>query len=117
VSIAGPLTLDGGGDPDAKFVIKVNGALTITAGAVMDLTNGARSCNVFFLANGAITSGASTTIKGTLFSKAGAVGLAADVNLEGRMFSQSGAITMGLNAVASPPPCASTIGVFLRIWL
>ena len=112
VSIAGPLTLDGGGDPNARFVIKINGALTVTAGATMSLTNGARSCNVFFLANGAITCGAGATVKGTLFSKVGAVGLAANVNLEGRMFSQSGAITIGANAIASPPPCASTIGVF-----
>jgi hypothetical protein len=111
-SIGGALTLDAQGDPDAFWVVKINGALTVTAGATMTLINGAKSCNVFFLANGAITSGAGAILKGTLFSKVGAVGLAADVQLEGRMFSQSGAITMGLGAIASPPPCTSTIPVF-----
>jgi hypothetical protein len=111
-NIAGQLTLDGGGDPDARFVIKANGALTIDAGAEIILTGEARSCNVFFLINGAITAAAGAIIKGTLFSKAGAVGLAANCVLEGRMLTMGGAITMALGAVASPPPCATTIQVF-----
>jgi uncharacterized repeat protein (TIGR01451 family) len=111
-SIGGALTLDGGGNPNAFFVIKMNGALTVGAGSVVTLINGAKSCNVFWIANGAVSVAANANVKGTLFSLVGAVGLGADVVLEGRMFTMSGAITFGVGAIASPPPCVSTIPIF-----
>ena len=111
-SVAGALTLDGGGNPNAIFVIKMNGALTITAGAKISLTNGTKSSNVFFVINGAISVAAGAEVKGTLFSKAGAVGLGAGVILEGRMLSLAGALTMGIGSSATPPPLTSTIQIF-----
>jgi len=111
-SIGGALTLDGGGDPDAFFVIKFYGAMTVGAGAVVNLTNGTQSCNVFYIADGAISVAADANIKGTLFAKVGAVGLGANVILEGRMLTMAGAITTGVGAVASPPPGVSTIPIF-----
>ncbi|MFT6780554.1 MAG: putative repeat protein (TIGR01451 family), partial [Saprospiraceae bacterium] len=111
-SIGGSLTLDGGGDPNAFFIIKFNGALTGTAGATITLTGGVQSCNIFWLVNGAISIGAGADLKGTLFSKSGAVGLGANVLLEGRMFSMSGAITYGTGSVAVKPSCTSTIPIF-----
>jgi hypothetical protein len=111
-SIGGNLTLDGGGDPDAFFIIKTNGALTAAAGTNMILTGGVLPCNVFFIANGAITAAAGSNVKGTLFSRIGAVNLAANANFEGRMFTFSGAITVtGANATLPiftntiPIPC------------
>jgi hypothetical protein len=111
-SIGGNLTFDGGGNPDAFFIVKTNGALTAAAGTNMILTGGAQSCNIFFLTNGAITAAAGSIIKGTLFSKLGAVGLAASAQLEGRMFSLSGSITLAAGSSATPPPSTSTIPVF-----
>ncbi|MFT5602461.1 MAG: hypothetical protein ACI9N1_002717, partial [Flavobacteriales bacterium] len=111
-SIGGALTLDGGGDPNAYFVIKCNGALTVGAGSTVTLINGAQSCNVFWIAEGAISVGANAVVKGTLFAHIGAVGLGADVNLEGRMLSLEGAISIGVGSVAIAPSCISTIPVF-----
>jgi hypothetical protein len=111
-SIGGALTLDGGGNPDAFFVIKMNGAMTVGAAAAITLINGAKSCNVFWIINGAISVAAAADIKGTLFSKTGAVGLGAGTLLEGRMLTMSGAITLGIGAIATLPPCASTIPIF-----
>ena len=111
-SIGGQLTLDGGGNPNAFFVIKFYGAMTIGAGAVVNLTNGTKSCNVFWIAEGAISVAADARIKGTLFAKIGAVSLGAGVILEGRMLTLEGAITTGVNAIAGPPSCISTIPVF-----
>ncbi len=111
-SVGGALTLDGGGDPNAVFVIKMNGAFTVGAGATVSLTNGTKSSNVFWLISGAISVAAGADVKGTLFSKAGAVGLGADVALEGRMLSMAGAITMGIGSSATPPPDPSTIQIF-----
>jgi hypothetical protein len=111
-SIGGALMLDGGGNPDAFFIIKMNGALTVGAGATVTLTNEAKSCNVFWVINGAITVAADADVKGTLFAKAGAVGLGAGVLLEGRMLTMGGAITLGIGAIASAPPGVSTIPIF-----
>ena len=111
-SIGGTLTLDGGGNPNAYFVIKYYGAMTVGASAVVNLTGGTKSCNVFWIAEGAISVAANANIKGTLFAKIGAVGLGAGVVLEGRMFTLEGAITTGANAIAGPPPGISTIPIF-----
>ena len=111
-SISGALTLDGGGDPDAVFVIKINGALTVTAASTASLVNGAKSSNVFWLVNGAISVGAGAQVIGTLFSKAGAVGLGAGVILEGRMLTLGGALTMGVGSSATIPPLPCTIPIF-----
>ncbi len=111
-SITGALTLNGGGNPNAVFVIKMNGALTIDAGATVSLTNGAKSSNVFFIVNGAISVAAGANVKGTLFSKAGAVGLGENVILEGRMLSLAGALTMGVGSSATIPPLPCTIPIF-----
>jgi hypothetical protein len=81
-SIGGTITLDGGGDPDAFFIIKYQGAMTVGANAEVILSNGTQSCNVFWIAEGAISVGADAVIKGTLFGKTGAVGLGADCDLE-----------------------------------
>jgi hypothetical protein len=111
-SIGGALTLDGGGDPDAFFVIKYYGALTVGAGATIELINGTQSCNVFFIADGAISVAASVNLKGTLFSKVGAVGLGTNTILEGRMLTMEGAITAGAGSTVGPPPGTCTIPIF-----
>ena len=90
----------------------MNGALTISAGATVSLTNETKSSNVFFIVDGAISVAAGAEVKGTLFSKSGAVGLGANVNLEGRMLSLAGAITMGVGSSATQPPLPSTIPIF-----
>jgi hypothetical protein len=110
-SIGGELTLDGGGNDDAFFVIKFLGAFTVGANAKVNLTNGTQSCNVFYIVDGAISVAAGADIKGTLFSKGGAVGLGAGVQLEGRMFTMAGAITFGIGASAVPPPGTTTIPI------
>ena len=114
-SVGGNLILDGGGDPDAFFIIKFLGAFTAGAGAEVTLTNGTKSCNVFFISGGAISVAANANIKGTLFSKVGAVGIGAGTVLEGRMLTMAGAITTGVGAIVSPPSCKSTIPVFCEV--
>jgi hypothetical protein len=111
-NIGGTLILDGRGDPDAFFVIKSNGALTVDAHAKILLAGSTQSCNVFFIANGAITLAANSSIIGTLFSKVGAVGLGANCILEGRMFSMEGAITTGAGSNVKPPVGTASIPIF-----
>lgn len=95
VSLAGTLTMDGGGDTNSVFIIRMVGALTTGALTTVVLTNGARARNIFWVCEAAIALAANTIMKGTLISHAGAVSMAAGSDLEGRMFTLAGAITLG----------------------
>ena len=101
-SIAGALTLDGAGDPDALFVIRATGAFNTGAGVTVTLVNGASAKNVFWVADGAIGLGASTAIEGTLLSYGSAVAVGANCSVTGRLFTRSGAISFGEGTLALP---------------
>ncbi|WP_432671236.1 ice-binding family protein [Flavobacterium sp. SM2513] len=106
-SIAGSLILDGGGNPDALFIIRGTGAFTTGSGTVVSLTNGANANNVFWVSEGAMSTGAPTTMKGTLIAHDAAVALGANTDLEGRMMSTIGALTMGAGSVLTAPSGSS----------
>jgi hypothetical protein len=103
ISIAGILTLDGGGDSNSVFIIRGTGAFTTGAGATVNLINGASSNNIFWMSEEALSTGANTTLKGTLVSPAGAIGLGAGTNLEGRMFTKLGALSIGASSILNQP--------------
>ena len=67
---AGVLTLDAGDDADAVFIFQIGGALSIGAGAQVNLVHGANPCNVFWAINGATTIGANATFAGTVMATA-----------------------------------------------
>lgn len=93
-SVAGNLTLDAQGNPDAVFIFKIGGAFTTGAGATVMLTNGATIANVFWVVDGAIAMAASTTICGTLISNNGAVSMGDQGFINGRLYSTAGAISI-----------------------
>lgn len=101
-SIAGTLTLDGGGDPDALFAIRATGAFNTGSGVNVTLVNGATAKNVFWVADGAIGLGASTTIQGTLFSHGSAVAVGATCTVTGRLLTTLGAISFGAGTLSLP---------------
>ena len=101
-SVAGTLILDAQGDPNAIFIFKIAGAFTTGASATVLLVNGASACNIFWVAEGAISMATLTTMKGTLIAHPGAVSMGALCNLEGRMFSTTGAVSVyGVVAINS----------------
>jgi len=110
-SLAGTLILDGQNDSDAVFIFRFNGAFAIAAQANVVLINGARACNVFWIAEGALSMGAFTNMKGTALSHNGACSMATNGNFEGRMLSTSGAVSFSTGVIfltpqyfpASPP--------------
>lgn len=112
-SIQGILTLDGGGDPDALFVIRVAGALTSVAASQVVLTNGAIAGNVFFVSQGATALGANTIFRGTALAVGGAAGIGNGGILDGRLLSTLGAVTTDTNVVTQPG--ATTTPVVLGV--
>jgi len=100
-AIQGALTLDGGGDPNALFVIRVAGALTSVAGSTITLTNGAQAKNVFWRSAGATALGANTIFRGTALAVGGAAGIGNGGVLNGRLLSTLGAVTTDTNIVTN----------------
>jgi len=96
-SIAGTLTLDAGGDPAALFVFRSAGALTTGAGATIVLAGGATSKNVWWVAEGAISTGNNATIRGSLLSNQAANTPGSGATVEGRVLAVNGAI--GVNNI------------------
>jgi hypothetical protein len=103
-SVAAVLNLDAQGNPNAVFIFKFGGAFTTGASTVINLLNGAISCNVYWVAEGAIAMAASTNMKGTLIANNGAISMGAGGILDGRMFSTAGAVAVN-GVSASLPAC------------
>ncbi|MFB0997236.1 MAG: ice-binding family protein, partial [Flavobacteriales bacterium] len=96
-SLSGTITLDGKGDPDAIFVLRFGGAITVAAQSTIILINGAKRCNVFWIGGagnttGAIDIGAGSVLKGTFMSHGGACNSGEGVFLAGRQLSTGGAV-------------------------
>jgi len=101
-SIAGSLTLDGEGDPDALFIVKAIGAFNTGASVTVTLINGAAAQNIYWIAETAIGLGAGTVIQGTIFSNGGAVAVGSGSDVTGRLLTNNGALAVGVSTVSLP---------------
>lgn len=112
-AIQGILTLNGGGDPNALFVIRVAGALTSVAASQVVLTNGAQAKNVFFVSQGATALGANTVFRGTALAVGGAASIGNSSVVGGRLLSTIGAVNTDTSVVTQPgaTTTAVTLGV------
>jgi hypothetical protein len=98
LSMTADLTLDGGDDPNAVFIIRTAAALDTTATVHVNLTRGARACNIFWVVGAATTLGAGTTFKGNIISFQ-AITLGAGTTIDGRAFSVTAAVTMASSTI------------------
>ena len=118
-SVGGTLILDAQGNANAVFIFKIGGALTTGASSIISLINGASSCNVYWVAEGAISMAASTQMKGTLIANNAANSMGAGCTLEGRLFSTTGAISTN-TSTAKLPVCGlvapAWVGVISTDW-
>ena len=109
-SINGDVILDGGGDNKAVFIFKFQGAFTAATASRILLTGGTRAANVFWIAEGAISTGTGCTIVGTFIAHPGAVTIGDGGSLVGRMLSTTGAVSFS-GGNAELPIGASTIPI------
>jgi hypothetical protein len=112
-AIQGILTLNGGGDPNALFVIRVAGALTSVAASQVVLTNGATANNVFWVSQGATALGANTIFRGTALAVGGAATIGNGGIVDGRLLSTIGAVNTDTSLVTQPG--ATTTPVVLGV--
>ena len=99
-SIAGTLTLNGG--PTDLFVFRGVGALTTSNHAEIVLTGGATSNNVFWVSQGAISTGTNVTLKGSFIANQAANDPGAGLTLQGRILTINGAISINTATITAP---------------
>lgn len=114
------LTLDGGNDPNALFIFKIQGPFSTTVNAKVKLTHGAMACNVFWKVEGLVSIAAGTSMVGTIIANNAAIHLNINDTLEGRALSTTGAVSVdgvlayipkGCGSVTLNGPTAPTLGV------
>jgi hypothetical protein len=98
--LTGILTLDGGGNPNATFVIQVASALT-TAGSV-NLIGGADAKNVYWQIGSSATIGTGSLMKGNIVALT-SITLVDAATLLGRALARNGAVTLGTNNAITLP--------------
>ena len=109
-SLTGNLILDGQGNTDGLFIIKIDGALSTAASSTIRLINGASCDRVYFQVNGAVILETNSTFVGIILAN-GAISLMEGAVLRGRALSREGAIALHNNRIAAPvlpKPTATT---------
>ncbi|HEX8545587.1 MAG TPA: ice-binding family protein [Cytophagaceae bacterium] len=103
------VTLDAQNNPNAVFLIKINGAFSTTVNSKVKLVNGAQAKNVYWAVKGAATIAGNSTFAGTVMNE-GAVGsLGSGVKLDGRALTVAGALnTSAMHATAQTDGCLVT---------
>jgi hypothetical protein len=111
-TITGTLTLDGGGNSNSLFVFRNAGAFSTGASANVLLINGAQSNNVWFVSEGASSTGASAIISGSMLSNQAAVSTGAGTRIQGRILAINGAAGLGAASIVTAPvgTSVSTLG-------
>ncbi|HEY0045779.1 MAG TPA: ice-binding family protein [Flavobacterium sp.] len=106
-SLNGTLNLDAENDPNAVFIIQINGAFSSAAASQVVLLNGALACNVFWKVEGQIELATNTLMKGNMIADNAAIILNSGVQIEGRALTTTGAVTINGSTVRIPLGCGS----------
>ena len=114
-TLGGTLTLDGGGDPDAVFIIQIGSTITTAANSAVILTGGAQACRVTWLIGSSATLGANTSFRGDVLAHTSITAVAGTA-VDGRLLAIGGAVTLDTNTVTAttclpPVTTTSTTGV------
>ncbi|OFY52023.1 MAG: hypothetical protein A2W85_11350 [Bacteroidetes bacterium GWF2_41_31] len=107
-TLNGDLILDGGGDPNALFIIKIGGAFATGASSNVILIDSADLCNVYWQIGGQFDLGDGSVFRGTAIVD-GAINLLGTSSLLGRGLSRAGAISLNNNIVNFLPAAAGNI--------
>jgi Ice-binding-like len=110
-SMTSNIILDGQNDCKSIFIFITPAAMNTTAGTSITLINGAKASNVYWVAGGAITIGASSNLAGNFLSSA-AVTVGASTSVNGRFLAMQ-AVTVGASVIFQGFPiegCATPVG-------
>lgn len=100
IGVTGVLTLNGGGDPNAKFVFQAGSSLT-TAGDVV-LIGGAQAKNVYWVVGSSATLGTASQWQGNVVALT-SITLVDTATLIGRALARNGAVSLGTGNTITLP--------------
>jgi hypothetical protein len=106
-TLNGNLTLDAQNNPNAIFIIKIQGSFSSNAASAVILANSAQACNVFWKVEGLVSLATGTSMKGNVIANNAAIVFASGVMLEGRALSTTGAVTVNGVTVKTPLGCTT----------
>jgi hypothetical protein len=106
IGVAGILTLDGQGDPNARFIFQMpSSTLTTAPGAAISLINGAKASNVFWQVGSSATLGTNSVFAGNVLADS-SITMATGATSCGRLLAgavtASGAFVFDSNVVSVP---------------
>jgi hypothetical protein len=99
-TLAGELVLNGQGDAQSVFIIKIAGSLSTAALSNVRLINAAVWQNVYWQVEGTVSLGTNALFRGTIVAD-DAINLMLNAVLQGRALTQSGNITLNNNRVTT----------------
>jgi hypothetical protein len=108
-TLNGNLNLDAQQNPNAVFIIKIQGPFSTNANAKVNLLNGAQACNVFWKVEGLVDMAAGTTLRGTIIANNAGINMNANDTLEGRAMTTAGAISVNGTMAYTPSGCGSPV--------
>jgi Ice-binding-like len=109
ITLAGTLTLDAQGDPNAVFILQAGSTLGTAAGSHVTLSAGAQACNVFWQVGSSATLGASSVLTGTILAST-SISTGDGVTIAGRALARDGAVTM-INDTVTTPHCTTSMSI------
>ncbi len=90
----GNLILNAQNNPNAVFIIRINGSFSTNSLSEVTLINGAVACNVFWQVEGLVDMSTGTKMKGTIIANNAAILMGLSATIDGRLLSTTGAITV-----------------------
>jgi hypothetical protein len=108
LGVAGTVTLDGQGDPNAVFIFQVGSALTTASASAINLTNGAQACNVFWQVGSSATLGTGSSFAGSILALTSITVTTGDA-VDGSVLARNGAVTLDDDTITAPT-CVTTVG-------
>jgi hypothetical protein len=102
LALQNKIILNANGNENALFIFQAEGAINSSVFTTITLAGGAKACNVFWVALGAIGIGADCIIEGNLIARTAAIAVGFRSTLEGRMFSGGGEIAFGPGTASVP---------------
>lgn len=98
LGVTGTVTLDAGGDANARFVFESSSTLDVAAASEIVLAGGAQACNVFWRLGGSVTFGSGASFAGNVIAD-DSITAANGAAFAGRLIAVNGAVTLDTNAI------------------
>lgn len=99
--LSGAMTLDGGGRNDGVFIFQIPSTLTTASNSVVNFTNGAQPCNVYWQIGSSATFGTGTDFVGNVLAHT-SISANTNATFEGRLLANFGAVTLDSNTITAP---------------